>query len=219
MKKVIFVIVLFLSCYVIYNITEDNRVNYMALGDGISYGYKDLVSDYLFDSKRLGNYNDSFVDSSYRITDLINKIKYNDYVVLGNERVYINRVLKEADIITLSIGNNELYYKLSLDNVGIYEYIENMLSDIDILFKEINRYNHNLVFVTGFYNFFGGNSDLINYINLKIESMADEEGFIFIDISFLNDRYNFFDETQTIWPNMSGYNKIFQIILEKMKLY
>ena len=123
MKKVIFVIVLFLSCYVIYNITEDNRVNYMALGDGISYGYKDLVSDYLFDSKRLGNYNDSFVDSSYRITDLINKIKYNDYVVLGNERVYINRVLKEADIITLSIGNNELYYKLSLDNVGIYEYI------------------------------------------------------------------------------------------------
>ena len=49
--------------------------------------------------------------------------------------------------------------------------------------------------------------------------MADEEGFIFIDISFLNDRYNFFDETQTIWPNMSGYNKIFQIILEKMKLY
>ena len=83
----------------------------------------------------------------------------------------------------------------------------------------INRYNHKLVFVTGFYNFFGGNSDLINYINLKIESMADEEGFIFIDISFLNDRYNFFDETQTIWPNMSGYNKIFQIILEKMKLY
>ena len=150
---------------------------------------------------------------------MINKIKYNDYVVLGNERVYINRVLKEADIITLSIGNNELYYKLSLDNVGIYEYIENMLSDIDILFKEINRYNHKLVFVTGFYNFFGGNSDLINYINLKIESMADEEGFIFIDISFLNDRYNFFDETQTIWPNMSGYNKIFQIILEKMKLY
>ena len=138
---------------------------------------------------------------------------------MGNERVYINRVLKEAYIITLSIGNNELYYKLSLDNVGIYEYIENMLSDIDILFKEINRYNHKLVFVTGFYNFFGGNSDLINYINLKIESMADEEGFIFIDISFLNDRYNFFDETQTIWPNMSGYNKIFQIILEKMKLY
>lgn len=219
MKKVIFVIVLFLSCYVIYNITEDNRVNYMALGDGISYGYKDLVSDYLFDSKRLGNYNDSFVDSSYRITDLINKIKYNDYVVLGNERVYINRVLKEADIITLSIGNNELYYKLSLDNVGIYEYIENMLSDIDILFKEINRYNHKLVFVTGFYNFFGGNSDLINYVNLKVKRMADEEGFVFIDISFLNDRYNFFDETQTIWPNMSGYNKIFQIILEKMKLY
>lgn len=218
MKKVIFVIVLFLSCYVIYNITEDNRVNYMALGDGISYGYKDLVSDYLFDSKRLGNYNDSFVDSSYRITDLINKIKYNDYVVLGNERVYINRVLKEADIITLSIGNNELYYKLSLDNVGIYEYIENMLSDIDILFKEINRYNHKLVLLRDFI-IFGGNSDLINYINLKIESMADEEGFIFIDISFLNDRYNFFDETQTIWPNMSGYNKIFQIILEKMKLY
>ena len=69
MKKVIFVIVLFLSCYVIYNITEDNRVNYMALGDGISYGYKDLVSDYLFDSEKrrcdhLERYSDSFIDGT-----------------------------------------------------------------------------------------------------------------------------------------------------------
>lgn len=219
MKKVIFVIVLFLSCYVVYNVTEDNRVNYMAIGDGIVFGYKDLISDYLMDSKRLDNFNDSFVNCDYRITDLINKIKYNDYVVLDNERVYINQVLKEADIITLSIGNNELYYKISLNNEGIYEYIENMLYDMDILFKEINRYNHRLVFVTGVYNYFGGNSDLIDYVNLKIERMAIEEGFVFIDIDFLNNRYDFFDETKGIWPNMSGYNKIFQIILEKMKDY
>lgn len=219
MKKVIFVIVLFLSCYVVYNVTEDNRVNYMAIGDGIVFGYKDLISDYLMDSKRLDNFNDSFVNCDYRITDLINKIKYNDYVVLDNKRVYINQVLKEADIITLSIGNNELYYKISLNNEGIYEYIENMLYDMDILFKEINRYNHRLVFVTGVYNYFGGNSDLIDYVNLKIKRMAIEEGFVFIDIDFLNNRYDFFDETKGIWPNMSGYNKIFQIILEKMKDY
>lgn len=219
MKKVIFVIVLFLSCYVVYNVTEDNRVNYMAIGDGIVFGYKDLISDYLMDSKKLDNFNDSFVNCDYRITDLINKIKYNDYVVLDNKRVYINQVLKEADIITLSIGNNELYYKISLNNEGIYEYIENMLYDMDILFKEINRYNHRLVFVTGVYNYFGGNSDLIDYVNLKIKRMAIEEGFVFIDIDFLNNRYDFFDETKGIWPNMSGYNKIFQIILEKMKDY
>ena len=219
MKKVIFVIVLFLSCYVVYNVTEDNRVNYMAIGDGIVFGYKDLISDYLMDSKKLDNFNDSFVNCDYRITDLINKIKYNDYVVLDNKRVYINQVLKEADIITLSIGNNELYYKISLNNEGIYEYIENMLYDMDILFKEINRYNHRLVFVTGVYNYFGGNSDLIDYVNLKIKRMAFEEGFVFIDIDFLNNRYDFFDETKGIWPNMSGYNKIFQIILEKMKDY
>ena len=57
MKKVLLILILFLSCYFIYNKTEDDKVYYLAIGDSlskgineygiVSYGYADYVKDYL----------------------------------------------------------------------------------------------------------------------------------------------------------------------------
>ena len=57
MKKIIFILILFLSCYFIYNLTIDSKINYLTIGDSLSsginiygikqYGYSDYVKDYL----------------------------------------------------------------------------------------------------------------------------------------------------------------------------
>ena len=77
MKKVIFILILFLSCYLIHIKTADNKIYYLSLGDAISkgntpynkigYGYSDYLKDYLTHQKKLEGYNKDFTDKDYRI--------------------------------------------------------------------------------------------------------------------------------------------------------
>ena len=69
-------------------------------------------------------------------------------------------LLKNADIITISIGMNELYYKLSINNENIYTYMNDMINDLEVLFSLINRYNHKKVFVINYYNVNNYNKDI-----------------------------------------------------------
>ena len=223
MKKILFVLVLFLSCYIVYFVTEKEEYYYLSLGDGLGKsfcdnsfhtGYDNMISDYLKNEKKLEKFNNLFVDYSYRITDLIRMIKYNDYVYDVKGEVYINQALKRSDIITLSIGNNELYSRLLMDKEDIFGYIHEMLDDMETLLGLINRYNHKLVFVTGFYNNIKGKEDIVNYVNLELADMVKSNGFIYVDVSFIKDNYkNINDKCIKI----EDYNKIFQIIVEKIK--
>ncbi len=223
MKKILFVLVLFLSCYIVYFVTEKEEYYYLSLGDGLGKsfcdnsfhtGYDNMISDYLKNEKKLEKFNNLFVDYSYRITDLIRMIKYNDYVYDVKGEVYINQALKRSDIITLSIGNNELYSRLLMDKGDIFGYIHEMLDDMETLLGLINRYNHKLVFVTGFYNNIKGKEDIVNYVNLELADMVKSNGFIYVDVSFIKDNYkNINDKCIKI----EDYNKIFQIIVEKIK--
>ena len=124
MKKIIFILILFLSCYIIYNLTYEKKLNYLTIGDSISmgvniygvkqYGYSGYIREYLISEDKLKSFNDIFTDVDYRITDLLRMIKYNEIKNINGKEVSINQLLKQADVITLSVGMNELYYKVSL---------------------------------------------------------------------------------------------------------
>lgn len=230
MKKVILIIVLFLSCYSIYNFTKDDTLYYLNLGDGLAQGlnqnlvvtegYSNKIKTYLEQENKLKGYNDSFTDKDYRITDLLRAIEYNDEVTINNDNISINELLKKADIITVSVGMNELYYKLLINNDNIYSYIDAMLEDMEILLNRIDRYNHNKVFVLGYYNITGENNDIFNYANYKLKSIVTEEGFEYIDMSqIFNNNQEYFDSSTNFYPNNIGYEKISQIIVEKIKNY
>ena len=72
MKKVIFILILFLSCYLIHIKTADNKIYYLSIGDAISkgntpynkigYGYSDYLKDYFKKQKKLEGYNKDFTD-------------------------------------------------------------------------------------------------------------------------------------------------------------
>ena len=138
MKKIILILILFLSIWFIYNNTVDEKINYLVLGNDLSIdedNYSLYVKNYLDSKNILGDYNTSFVDLDLRITDLINKIKYNESVKINNKTVGINMLLKNADVITISIGMNELYYKLSINNENVYTYIKDKNNNTIFIFK------------------------------------------------------------------------------------
>lgn len=231
MKKIISILILFLSCYFIYNLTIDNELFYLSIGDGIAkgitddgkvseYNYTDSIKNYLISKNKLKGFNNSFVDKDYRITDLLRIIKYKEEIVVNNDHISINELLKQADIVTISLGMNELYYKILVDNNNIYSYIDGMLSDMELLLKEVDRYNHKKVIVLGYYNTTNNNKDIFNYVNYKLKNIVDKRGFEFIDIDkTINNNTNYFTKNTNFYLNNVGYQKISQIIVEKINKY
>lgn len=231
MKKIISILILFLSCYFIYNLTIDNELFYLSIGDGIAkgitddgkvseYNYTDSIKYYLTSKNKLKGFNNSFVNKDYRITDLLRIIKYKEEIVVDNDHISINELLKKADIVTISLGMNELYYKILVDNNNIYSYIDGMLSDMELLLKEVDRYNHKKVIVLGYYNTKDNNKDIFNYVNYKLKNIVNKRGFEFIDLDkIINNDTNYFTNNTNFYLNNEGYQKISQIIVEKINKY
>ena len=231
MKKIISILILFLSCYFIYNLTIDNELFYLSIGDGIAkgitddgnvseYNYTDSIKNYLTSKNKLKGFNNSFVDKDYRITDLLRIIKYKEEIVVNNDHISINELLKKADIVTISLGMNELYYKILVDNNNIYSYIDGMLSDMELLLKEVDRYNHKKVIVLGYYNTTDNNKDIFNYVNYKLKNIVNKRGFEFVDVDkIVNNNTNYFTNNTNFYLNNGGYQKISQIIVEKINKY
>ena len=224
MKKVILVLILFLSCYYIYNKTVEEKKYYLAIGDSLSkgeneqglliYGYNEYVKDYLQNKKLLKDYNRVFTDSDYRIIDIIKVLEYNE----KKEKQSLNSSIKKADIITLSLGMNELYYKLEKNNNNVYTYVDEMINNYKKIFKYINSFHQKKVFVLGYYNVFEKNNDIFNYANYKLQEICNEYNFIYLDLSkIFNNNPIYFDRKDNFMPNTDGYKKISQIIIEKLE--
>ena len=224
MKKVFLILILFLSCYYIYNKTIDNKVYYLTIGDSlskgineygvISYGYNDYVKHYLKENNLLKNYNKTYTDNDYRIIDIIKVVEYNE----TKDGYSLNRLIKQADIITISLGMNEIYYKLRKDDQNIYTYIDNMINNYNKLLTYINKFNHDKVYILGYYNILGKDNDIFNYANYKLKEICKKNNYIYIDLSnIFTNNPNYFSKSDNFIPNNKGYEKISQIIVENLK--
>lgn len=227
MKKIIFILALFLSCYLIYKYTINDKIDYLVIGDSLSkgnneynvsgYGYSDFVKDYLIKENKLASYNKSFTNKDYRIFDIYNILNYNESKLVDGEDTSLNQLLEKADLITLSIGMNELYYKLVLNNDNIYSYVDEMICDMDKVFELIRRINKKDVYVLGYYNLFSTKQDIFNYLNYKLKKLTDVYKFNYVDMSFMNNNSVFFNDFTNFNPNLLGYQQISKKIIEKIK--
>ncbi len=222
MKKIIFTIILFLSCYLIYTLTSNNNLNYVTLGDSLSkgvtpyfangYGYSNYIVDYLKKNKKLNSYNDDFTSIDYRITDLINLININ----YETNNQTINQAIHSADIITISVGMQELYYKINTNDTNIYTYIDKMLEDTEELFTLIRKNNSKKIYMLGYYNTKNTNQDLFNYANIKLKEICQKNKITYIDTqSIFYKNTTYFENPNSFNPNLQGYYKIYEKIIEK----
>lgn len=228
MKKVMFILILFLSCFFIYKFTIKKDLYYLSIGDYLAlnkdkstniskYNYTDSIINYLSNNNKLEAYNVDFVKEDYRISDLIRSLKYKEEIINSDKHFTLHELLKKADILTVSVGMNELTYKLNSNTDNIYAYIDNMLNDYSILLNEISRYNYKKVYILGFYNTTSKNSDIINYLNYKLENIVKEKKYEFINLNIILNNNKYFLNNNFYSLTDIGYNKISQIIIENLE--
>lgn len=225
MKKIIFILILFLSCFGIYISTTNKKLYYLNLGDGISlyekdniYSYAYYIKKHLEEKKLLTGYNDYFTNEDYRIVDLIHHIEENTQTTSEKSPNTMNQLIKKADIITLSIGMNELYYKLTKNTENIYTYVDNMLEEYENLLKLITSFSHKKVYIIGFYNVTNKSRDVFTYANYHLSYLAKKYNGIFIDMQkIINRPTSFLEFSNNFILSQAEYQKISQNIIADLE--
>ena len=218
MKKIIFTVLVVLITFLIYFFNRSEKIYYLSLGDYLSYGinnFNNVNNSYSNNIKEhykeiLSNYvNYSYYDD-YRVMDLINDINYNKSVIYENKKYKLQNLLVKANLITLSIGMNDLIYKSKLD-VDLYNYTDELLNDIENLLILIRKYNKDEIYFLSFYNIID-NEKLIVYANEKLEGICNKNKIKYVDISLLNNYI-----INGIYPSNDGYTYITNQILNFTK--
>lgn len=174
--------------FIIYLTTLDRKVYYLNLSDNysnIDNNYSYHYMNYLNQKQKLEKYVYQFDLDDYRITDLIRAIEDNKQVTIGNSNQTIKNALIKADLITLSIGMNDINYKIGTNTkIDLYDYIDEMIQDMEILFALIRQYcKEDIVFI-GLYNVYGKEyNKIFGYVNDKIDALCNKYQIIYLDIT------------------------------------
>ena len=221
--------------FVIYLSHIDKKVYYVALGDyqalgltnegEITYGYTDYIKDVLKEKNKLETYIISYAQDNARTTDLINDIEQNKKTQIKNKQQTIKNTLIKADLVTLSIGMNDLFYKIgvnanlqSLNYSEVYYHIDEMMEDMDKLFELLREYCKEDIIMTNFYNPIDSQNkqlnEVLNYANKRLNELARIYDIAIVNINkiFLQ-RLN---QTLNFYPTKKEYQKISKMICDRM---
>lgn len=225
MKKILILGIIILSIFLIYLTTIDKKVYYVSLGDEISLGmtkdgyyeksYPLYIKEYLEKNNKLETFIDDYSKQGYRITDLINDINNNKEIEATNKT--IKNVLIKADLVTLSIGTNDILSKISneenltkIDYKRLYKNIEEIVNDLDKLLKIIREYCKEDIILIGT-NIKTENENLreiINYANEKFDEVSKK-----YDIEYIKT-----DEIikEKIYPTIEEYKRLSEQIIDSI---
>lgn len=213
MKKIFIVFLICLAVFLIYLGLQDKKIYYVSMGDymslglsdsGNTYGYSDYISDYLTEKNILEEY-DNLAISDNRATDLIRDINNNKKI---GEKTLKNILIK-ADLLTISIGYNDVLSKLDKYNaVNFKNYLSNYLNDLDDLYKLIREYTKEDIVMIGYYNIYqnAAYDNTINYLNDETKKICDKYNIHFINIGDITQYH------EKNYPSIQGYHVIFDKI-------
>lgn len=221
--------------FVIYLSHIDKKVYYVALGDYqalgltnegiITYGYTDYLKDSLKKENKLETYIIGYAKDNARITDIIHDIEQNKKIQINDKTQTLKNALIKADLVTLSVGMNDLFYKIgvnpdlqTLNYNEVYYHVDEMMEDLEQLFELLREYCKEDIIMTGFYNPIDISNEKLNeilvYVNTRLEETADMYQISIVSInSFFEDRNG---QIQSIYPSKEEYQKISETINEMM---
>ena len=225
MKKILVLGVIIISIFLIYLTTIDKKVYYVSLGDEISLGmtkegyyeksYSIYIKEYLEEKNKLETFIDDYATQGYRITDLINDINNNKEVEETNKT--IKNALIKSDLITLSIGTNDIISKINtektltkIDYNRLYKNIDEIIEDLDKLLKLMREYCKEDIILIGI----DINTEdekltqIINYANEKFKGTSEKYRIYYLD-SFKNEIKEF-----KIYPTIDEYKQISEQIID-----
>lgn len=230
-KIIIFLLVVFLI-YLIFQKTNFYNLNYTALGDGfakgidsyerVDYGYSDYLRDYFKKNLKLNFYTKAFTSKDMSIKELTYDIVTSKKVTLNRKKLNLKETIRESDFLTLTIGLNDLLYKISitsnLSTEKLAIILEEINKDFSNLIEEIKKYYPNDIYFIGYYE----RKSYPNYLNYAIRKMnnlfSKNENIIFISTEKLfKENKKLTSNPKTAYPNNFGYQEIANLIIEKIK--
>lgn len=226
MKKILTIIIVLLSVFLIYLGFKDKEIYYFSMGDSLanginSYNAKDYgYADYVKDSLEVKKYV-SFTNNNKRSIDFVKDIEDNIKINGKN----IQNILIKADIITLSVGMNDLFSNVTFNNDfsvnDLYMKFEEVMVDLENLFKLLRTYSKEDIIYIGIYNCLKENSldEFFIYANEQLKKLCDNYKITYLDIYNEFNDSTYFDNPNSYFPNKAGYklisSKIIDIIVEK----
>lgn len=213
--KLLILIILSLSVYFIYQNTKETNIKILSLGDGLSlginsytmkdYSYINYYKDYLLSENKKVTVIDDYSKKDLTIHELRELIKNNNT---------LKRDLRESDMLFLTVGYNDLLYKMSLEEEISISKINSIINDISIeyneLIEEIKKYYPKDIIIVGYCK-----TNKENYYhNIGIRKLNKVlNNNIFINTySILNNREKYFSNPNSYYPNRLGYKKIYEEI-------
>ena len=226
MKKILTIIIVLLAVFLIYLGFKDKEIYYFSMGDSLanginSYNAKDYgYADYVKDSLEIKKY-ESFTNNNKRSIDFVKDIEDNIKINGKN----IQNILIKADIITLSVGMNDLFSNVTFNNDfsvnDLYMKFEEVMVDLENLFKLLRTYSKEDIIYIGIYNCLKENSldEFFIYANEQLKKLCDNYKITYLDIYNEFNDSTYFDNPNSYFPNKAGYklisSKITDIIVEK----
>ena len=94
-----------------------------------------------------------------------------------------------------------------------------MISDYNKILNYISKFHHDKVYILGYYNTTKNNIDIFNYANYKLEVLTKKYNYTYIDLAkILDNNPTYISQiSNNYMPNIRGYEKISQIIVENLK--
>jgi len=222
MKKILTLGIIILSIFIIYLTTIDRKVYFLALGDQISLGqttdnneknYNEYSTEYLKQKNKLEKSITEFSQQGYRITDIINDIKNNKEL---NNKITIKNALIKADLVTISIGTNDIITKIDTENKlnnidynRLYKNIKEILIDLEKLFDILRQYCKEDIILVGI-NINTTDkkiNEMIKFTNEKFKEISNKYRIIYIDC--LEEKIE-----NKIYPTKENYKELGDRIIE-----
>ena len=231
MKKILISSIVVLLIFVIYLTMIDKKVYYLTLGDELSVStdevvsFSDKVVRYLNDNEKLEIFVNDYAKDNYYIKDVISDIKENKKVNHENKNISIKNALIKSDLLTISIGMNDITSKINIKNINLssnysflYNDIDKIVVDLDEMLKLVRSYCKEDIILLGLYYPFNiQNQELVNiflYGNNKFKEVTDKYNVRYIDIYniFLEDD-KYLSKNNGLYPSQTGFNTIAEQIV------
>ncbi|MFJ6210934.1 S-layer homology domain-containing protein [Lysinibacillus sp. NPDC092081] len=186
------------------------QADYVALGDSLAHGmnevgmiglgYTDFIAQTLQQDGFITSYNKGFAYSGYTTKDVLEDIQNNvEKPVVGfgyqSEKVKLRTSIKEAEIITLTAGANDLIPILKesqttgISAAAMLKASQEAIKNIAAILEEIKKVNPNAqIYVMGYYNSFPYYSEnlqkqfimLLKVMNATIKTTVEKAGAVFV---------------------------------------
>ncbi|PID22293.1 N-acetylmuramoyl-L-alanine amidase [Sporosarcina sp. P3] len=219
-------------------------LNYLALGDSLAAGvtpnnelgkgYTDLLAEELANSEVLQASNKGFSYPGYKTEDVLRDLEMDvtkPIVGIGHsdKTATLHQSVKEAQLITLTIGANDVLPKITFDDKGVPQFnseeIQAAIMKVGIntqkILTKIYQLNPNAqVYVMGYYNPFPylspQNQPLVNQLvvllNDGIKSGVTGTTAQFVDTSkkIAEDPYTYLPNPENIHLSQAGYKVVME---------